>query len=296
MDDGSLAVLRRLHRTVTARVGTLEDGYLGRGRPLAECRLLWEIGTDGADLRDLRSRLGLDSGYLSRLVRSLERQALVAVSASPSDRRVRTARLTRRGLHERAELDRLSNELVGSILAPLDEHQRRDLLGAASTVERLFRASEITIAAEDPTSADARWCIGQYFDELGGRFAAGFDPERSIPADDAAISPPSGVLLLARRHDRPVGCGALKHHPGAPSELKRMWVDPAVRGLGLGRRLLRELEHRAAAAGAGAIRLETNRALGEAIALYRSSGYEEVEPFNTDPYAHHWFEKRLDTG
>ena len=72
-----------------------------------------------------------------------------------------------------------------------------------------------------------------------------------------------------------------------------MWVDDSARGLGVGRRLLAELEARAAANGASAVRLETNRALVEAISLYRSAGYAEVAAFNEEPYAHHWFEKQL---
>jgi ribosomal protein S18 acetylase RimI-like enzyme len=99
--------------------------------------------------------------------------------------------------------------------------------------------------------------------------------------------------LVARRRAQPLGCGALKLHGDEPAELKRMWVSPEARGLGLGRRLLRELEQRAADAGARAVRLETNGSLTEAIALYRASGYDEVAPFNDEPYAHHWFEKEL---
>ena len=74
-----------------------------------------------------------------------------------------------------------------------------------------------------------------------------------------------------------------------------MWVADSVRGLGIGRRLLSELESRAAASGADIVRLETNKALTEAISLYRSAGYREVDAFNDRPYAHHWFEKRLGT-
>jgi ribosomal protein S18 acetylase RimI-like enzyme len=90
-----------------------------------------------------------------------------------------------------------------------------------------------------------------------------------------------------------VGCGALKFHGGEPAELKRMWVSPEARGLGLGGRLLRCLESAAADAGATVVRLETNGSLSEAIALYRKAGYSEVDAFNDEPYAHHWFEKRL---
>ena len=285
--------LRSFHRTVTERVGALEAEYLGRSRPLGESRLLWEIDSDGVDVRDLRRRLGLDSGYASRMLRSLETQGLVTVKTSSVDGRVRTARLTARGRREVAELDHLSDELASSILEPLDEHQRAKLADAAETVRRLLEASSITVEPEPAGSAGARWCIAQYFDELGRRFDQGFDPALSIPAAEADMTPPHGVLLVARLRGRPVGCGALKFHPGEPTELKRMWVDPSTRGLGLGRRILRELEQHAASAGATTIRLETNASLAEAIALYRSAGYDEVPAFNDEPYAHHWFEKQL---
>jgi DNA-binding MarR family transcriptional regulator/GNAT superfamily N-acetyltransferase len=288
-----VARLRSFHRTVTERVGALEAEYLGRGRPLGESRLLWEIGANGSEVRDVRRRLGLDSGYVSRLLRSLEAQGLAVVEESASDARVRIARLTARGRRERAELDRLSDELAASILEPLDERQQATLVEATETLERLLSASLITISIEDPRSADARWCINRYFAELAQRFDSGFDPGLSIPADDDELTPPLGLLLVARLRERPVGCGALKHRPNAPTELKRMWVDPEARGLGLGRRLLRELERHAAAAGVSTVRLETNRSLVHAIQLYRSAGYDEVAAFNDEPYAHHWFEKRL---
>ncbi len=289
---GQVERLRSFHRVVTERIGALETEYLGRDRPLGESRLLWEIG-DGIDVRDLRRRLGLDSGYASRLLRSLEADGLVESTTSTGDARVRTVRLTARGRRERDALDRLSDDLVRSILEPLDERRREELATAAATVERLLEATLVTVAPEEPGSADARWCIGRYVAELGERFPAGFDPTRSIPADEDDLRPPRGLLLVARHRGRPVGCGALKHHPGAPTELKRMWVDPSTRGLGVGRRLLDELEREAAAAGAARVRLETNEALTEAIALYRSSGYREVPAFNDEPYAHHWFEKDL---
>jgi DNA-binding MarR family transcriptional regulator/GNAT superfamily N-acetyltransferase len=283
--------VRSFNRAVTERVGALDEQYLGRGRPLGEARLLWEIGPAGAEVRHLRRRLGMDSGYASRLLRSLEAQGLIAVETAVADRRVRRASLTPHGLAERAELDQLSDELAVSMLEPLDERRRAQLVAAMADVERLLLASAIAIAAEDPASDDARWCMQQYFAELATRFEAGFDPALSIPAEADDLRPPAGLLLLARVRGGPVGCGALKLHGGAPAELKRMWVSPEARGAGLGRRLLRELERHAAEAGATVIRLETNGALTEAIQLYREAGYSEVEAFNDEPYAHHWFEK-----
>jgi GNAT superfamily N-acetyltransferase len=154
-------------------------------------------------------------------------------------------------------------------------------------------AAAVEIEPMDPTHPDARRCIEAYFAELDRRSESGFDPTAGISAEPDELRPPAGVLLVAHLGAEPVGCGALKHHSDAPSEIKRMWVAESVRGLGLGRRLLAELECRAVAAGARTVRLETNRALIEAIAMYRKAGYREVPPFNDEPFAHYWFEKEL---
>jgi ribosomal protein S18 acetylase RimI-like enzyme len=162
-----------------------------------------------------------------------------------------------------------------------------------ATVERLLTAGSVDVSVTDPTSAPARACLRAYFAELDERFEAGFDPEQSISAAADELVEPAGLLLLARLRGQAIGCGALKLHGDDPAEIKRMWVDREARGLGLGRRLLAELERHASARGVRVVRLETNGALAEAIGLYRSAGYREVEPFNDEPYAHHWFEKDL---
>jgi DNA-binding MarR family transcriptional regulator/GNAT superfamily N-acetyltransferase len=293
MDERSIRQVRSFNRTVAERIGALDDHFLGRDRPMGESRTLWEIGAEGTEVRALRARLALDSGYTSRVLRSLQRQGLVSVEASPDDRRVRRVRLTAAGLAERAELDRRSDDVARGFLEPLSDGQRARLVAAMTEVERLLLASLVRIAVEDPATPDARWCLEQYFAELNLRFEAGFDASASIPADAHELTPPAGAFLVARLRGRPIGCGALKLPAGAPAYLKRMWVSPDARGLGLGRRLLQELEQCARAAGAASVQLETNRALTEAIQLYRGSGYCEVAPFNDEPYAHHWFEKRL---
>jgi len=206
---------------------------------------------------------------------------------------VRIARLTRAGLAERAELDRRSDELAAALLAPLGGGQRARLVAAMAEVERLLTAALVEVAIVDPADADARACMTAYFRELDRRFDTGFDPARTISADDVELRLPAGLLLIARLHGEPVGCGALKLHGRGPAEVKRMWVSGSARGLGIGRRLLAELERCAAEHGARAARLETNRSLVEAIAMYRSAGYREVPAFNEEAYAHHWFEKRL---
>ena len=293
MRDAGVDQVRRFNRAVTQRIGALDDRFLARERPLGEARVLWEIGPDGCEVRALRNRLELDSAHLSRLLRSLEAEAMVRVAPSAADRRVRVARLTEAGLAERALLDRRSDELAAGVLAPLDGDQRERLVDAMRTVERLLTSAAVAIRPVDPAHPDARQCFRAYFAELDRRSDSGFDPAAGISADPHELREPAGCLLIAYLRAEPVGCGAVKHHPGAPSELKRMWVAASARGLGIGRRLLAELEARAVRSGAAVARLETNRALVEAIAHYRSAGYREVPAFNDEPFAHHWFEKRL---
>ena len=290
MNAALISGVRSFNRLVTERVGALNDHYLTRDRPLGEARLLWEIGS-GIDVRALRERLGLDSGYLSRLLRSLESAGLVAVETSTADRRVRTARLTAAGRRERKLLDRRSDDLASSFLGPLSDSQRERLVGAMGEVERLLTASLVELHVVDPAGADAQFCLGEYFAEIDRRFEAGFDPALSITGIDE-LRHPAGVFVVATLRSEPIGCGGVKL-AGTWALLKRMWVAPSARGLGIGRRLLADLEQRARAHGARSVRLETNRALTEAIGLYRAQGYREVEPFDDEPYADHCFEKRV---
>jgi DNA-binding MarR family transcriptional regulator len=285
--------VRRFNRAVTSRVGALNDRYLARDRPLGASRLLWEIGPEGREVRELRARLGLDSGHLSRLLRVLEGEGLVAVEADRTDRRVRVALLTARGRREHELIDTRSDELAESMLEPLSPPKRNELVAAMATVERLLKASMVELREVDPQSPDARACIRAYFDELAGRPGSRFDETTSLPTDREDLMPPRGAFLVAYLNGEPVGCGGVKHPPGQPADVKRMWVAESARGLGLGRRLLAELEGRAAAAGAPSTRLETNGVLVEAIGMYRSSGYEEVAAFNDEPFGDHWFEKPL---
>jgi DNA-binding MarR family transcriptional regulator/GNAT superfamily N-acetyltransferase len=293
MSDARVAQVRRFNRLVTERVGALEDRYLTRSRPLGEARVLWEIGDGGCDVRSLRSRLQLDSGYLSRLLRSLEAAGLVDVGPNERDRRVRTAHLTPAGVAERGVLDRRSDELARSFLEPLGDAQRARLVSAMAEVERLLTAALVDVGSVDPTEPVAQQCLNAYFAEIDRRFDAGFDAALSSAPGVDSMRPPAGLFLVATLRGEPVGCGGLQFHGGAPPDIKRMWVAESARGLGIGRRLLAELEDRARAHGSRIVRLETNQSLGEAINLYRSSGYHEVEAFNDERYADHWFEKRL---
>jgi DNA-binding MarR family transcriptional regulator/GNAT superfamily N-acetyltransferase len=293
MDESQLQSVRRFNRLTTRRVGALEVDYLRRGRPLAEARLIFEISADGADVRTLRSKLGLDSGYLSRLLQSLKKQGLIAVAKGDGDARRRHVSLTRKGSAERAAYDRLSNNLAASMLEPLTASEQSRLLAAMGEVERLIRAASIAVGAEPPDSADARVCLTAYFQELAARFESGFDANADQSALVADMAPPSGLFVIARVDGDAVGCGGFKRVGETTAEIKRVWTAPSARGLGVARRMLRALDAAAREAGVKTLRLDTNRALIEAHALYRSEGYREIDRFNENPYADHWFEKRL---
>jgi DNA-binding MarR family transcriptional regulator/RimJ/RimL family protein N-acetyltransferase len=293
MDESRLRQIRRFNRLITRRVGALEANYLRRGRPLAEARLIFEIGAGGVDVRALRMRLGLDSGYLSRLLQSLRTQGLITVAKGSGDGRRRRASLTRKGSAERAAYDKLSDRLAASMLEALDEAERGRLTAAMAEVERLIRAASVEVTTEAPGSADARRCLEAYFRELAARFEGGFDAANDRSAGAGDMAPPSGLFVVARLDGDAVGCGGLKRSDKTTGEIKRVWTAPSARGIGVARRVLRTLEAAARDLGLTTLRLDTNRALTEAHALYRKEGYREITRFNDNPYADHWFEKRL---
>jgi DNA-binding MarR family transcriptional regulator/GNAT superfamily N-acetyltransferase len=293
MDAEYIKQVRLFNRLVTQRVGALQDSYLSRGRPLGEARLLFEIGVDGGDVRDLRARLNLDSAYVSRLLRSLEAQGLVRVEKQAGDARVRRAILTTNGRAEFDGYDAQSDELAVSILDPLDVAQRSRLIAAMTEVRHLLNSASIKITIARPGDKDARWCLDQYFKELQERFDSGFDPTLGNKLSDAEMTPPVGFFLIARRDGEPIGCAAMHRLDAETAEIKRMWTARSARGQGVARRLLGELDKMARESGYRKLCLDTNRALTEAHALYRRQGFVETARYNDNPYADYWFERDL---
>lgn len=288
-----VAQLRHFNQLAAQRTGALDKHVLGRERPLGESRLLFEVGTAGAELRELRARLALDSGYLSRLLKSLSVAGLVQLGESTDDGRVRRVTLTPTGLVELYEMNRRANEAAKSTLEPLTPPQRQRLVHSMAEVCRLLLAGRTHIERVDPAGMGARQSVARYLAELAERFGDGFVPERHSPVGDAELSSPNGVFLLAYLDGEAIACGGVKCVTPGVGLLKRMWVSPSVRGLGFGRRMLLALELEARELGITTLRLETNSALREAIRLYESAGYTEVASFDNDDHADHWFEKRL---
>ena len=283
--------VRRFNRAVTSEVGALDSSFLGRGRPLGAARVLNAIGQGRSDVAEIRDYLGLDSGLMSRLLRGLEEEGLIETTAHDDDARRRVARLTPAGRREFKAYEALSNAQAEAFLA---RHARPDaLLAAMDMIGSALGVLRTDVQQMDPQSTEARYCLGEYYGELARRFAQGFDVARSRDPDAADMRRPRGAFLVAISAGLPVGCVALKGTGGELAEIKRLWVAPSARGLGLGRRLMEAAEAAARELGITVLRLDTNSALPEAGQLYRTSGWREIARFNDDPYPDLFFEKRL---
>lgn len=291
MDLDRIGRFRRFARAVTREVGALDSSFLGRGRPLGAARVLNAIGNGLGEVADIRELLDLDSGLMSRLLRGLEQEGLVETMPGPEDARRRIVRLTDKGRREFDAYEALSNARAASLLdrAPHPEA----LLAAMDLIASALGRDRIRIEAADPDSAAARHCLHAYYAELGRRFPNGFDVARSRDPDTRDIAPPRGAFLIAQSDGLPIGCVTLKGAGAGYGEIKRLWIDPSARGLGLARQLMQSAEDRARALGMTVLRLDTNDALPEALQLYRKSGWTQIARFNDDPYADHFFEKRL---
>lgn len=287
------AVVRRFNRSYTQRIGALEESFLGLGLPLGAARLLHEIGARPGTVQELRSRLGLDSGYTSRLLRQLADEGLVAVSPDATDGRRRQVALTPRGRRLWKRLEQRSQERARLLVEPLSVRQRERLVEALATADLLVRAATVTFETVPPLSGPARAATAAYFAELERRLPGGFDAPTQSAADAAALAPPGGAFVVALSDGEPVACGGVQTIGSGVGEVKRMWVHDDWRGAGLGSRLLRHLEEVSSGLGHTVVRLDTNDALTEAVALYQRAGYRSVPPYNDNPYARAWFEKEL---
>jgi len=290
MND-AVETLRRFNRSWSQRVGVLDDSFLGSGRPLGPSRLLFEVGRGGVGVRELRERLGLDSGYVSRLLRRLEDEGLVEVLPDPEDARRRVVRLTPDGMIAHRDLDDRSDDLARGLIEAMSSRHRQALAAHLGEAERLIRAATVSLDVVDPASQRAREAAGAYLRELDETFSEGFDAGEA--ANDHADLSGDGRFIVAVSDGVAVGCGGLRRVDDETAEIKRMWVDRDWRGLGLAGRLLRRLEDEASALGHRRVWLDTNRALTPAIAMYRAAGYSDIDRYNDNPYADFWFEKRL---
>lgn len=291
MAHDPVARFRRFARAVTREVGALDESFLGRGRPLGAARVLNAVGHGNGDVARIRDFLGLDSGFMSRLLRGLEEEGMVVTHPHPEDGRRRVAQLTEAGQGEFDAYGQLSDARAEAFLSG---HKNADaLIAAMDLIATAMGRQAITIERTDPGSDDAHYCLGNYYAELAERFEQGFDVSLSRDPEASDMLHPRGAFLIALSDGLPVGCVGLKGNGRTLGEIKRLWVALHARGLGLGKRLMHEAEDAARALSMTTLRLDTNRALPEACQLYKRDGWIEIDRFNDDPYPDFFFEKRL---
>jgi GNAT superfamily N-acetyltransferase len=185
----------------------------------------------------------------------------------------------------------MSNSQAEALLA---RHSKPEaLLAAMDMVAAAFGQSRISVEETDPRADASRYCLREYFGELARRFKGGFEVSLSRDPDASDMMSPRGAFFVAMSDGLPLGCVGLKGSGGELAEIKRLWVAPAARRLGLARRLMDAAEAAARNLSISILRLDTNSALAEAHQLYRSTGWTEIERFNDDPYPDLFFEKQL---
>lgn len=282
---------RRLSRAITSATGALDQSFLGRGRSLGAARVLNAIGQGRTDVADIRAYIGLDSGLMSRFLRGLEGEGLIETHPGANDARKRVVKLTEKGAEEYRAYETLSDEGARKIL---DNYPDREaLLAAMDLIGTVLRRDMITIHEVDPEDARVKHCMEQYYREISDIMGALFDPALASPPDAGDMRRPKGIFLLALSDGLPVGCVAMKGEGGSVGEIRRMWVSPAARGLGLARKMMHQIEEQARIMGVNTLRLDTNGRLHAARRLYESMGWTEIDRYNTNVYAEHFFEKRI---
>jgi DNA-binding MarR family transcriptional regulator len=289
----AIARLRRFNRIVTREIGALDMSYLGRGRPLSTARVLHLITPQGTDVAFIRQTLGFDSGLLSRLLRALEDEGLIRVMPDPADRRRRIAQLTEAGQAEWKIYDDLGHAKARQVFDKAGGRQQA-LIDAMDLIATVMLRDEVGIRDADTDDPAALSCVSAYYRQLLQTFPNELHPDMlPLPLPDAAkYRPPDGAFLIAWSDDLPIACVSLRPLDRSVGEVKRLWVNPIARGQGLGRRMMRAIEDRARTIGLTRLQLDSNSALTEAVALYRSDGWTDIAPY-TPPPANIWMAKRL---
>ncbi|WP_299921609.1 helix-turn-helix domain-containing GNAT family N-acetyltransferase [uncultured Pelagimonas sp.] len=282
---------RRLSRAVTTQTGALDHSFLGLGRPLGTARVLNAIGHGKNDVGALRDYLGLDSGLMSRLLRGLEGEGLIETGPSQTDARRKVAQLTKAGQAAFEQYETLSDQSAKGVLSRYSNTEH--LLQAMDLVATVLGRDQIEILIADPDDLRIQTCVQAYCDELSEILGVTFDRQTSGDPEAESLRTPKGVFLLAMSDGLPIGCCALKGQSDGMGEVKRMWVSPSARGLGLAKQLMFQIEDHARSLGMTRLRLDTNGKLTAALSLYRNDGWQDIPRYNDNPYAEFFFEKRL---
>ena len=282
-----VAAIRRFNRFYTRLVGALDEGHLDSPFSLTEVRLLFELANrDAATAAALVAELGLDPGYVSRMLQRFQRRRLVSRRRSERDGRESLLTLTPAGRAAFGQLDRQANAAVAAVLGELDESAQRKLVASMATIARLLgeesETNEPAYILRPPRAGDIGWVVlshgelyareygwNQRFESLVARVAADF-------VDD--FDPARERCWIAERHGENVGSVFVardRERPGV-AKLRLLLVHPSARGLGIGRRLVDECTRFARDSGYHTLSLWTNSVLTAARKIYADAGYTKV--------------------
>ncbi len=282
--DARVAAVRRFNRFYTRRIGVLQDGLLESPFSLAEARVLYELAQcRGLTASELRVLLGLDAGYLSRMLRNFRKEGLVAGEASANDARRTHLRLTAAGRRRFAPLDARSRSEVAAMLGVIPDAAQDRLVSAMCTIENLLgqqSVSQAQLVLRQHRPGDIGWVISAH----GALYAAEFGWDESFEAMVADIAagfvrrfdPAWERCWIAELDGVRVGSVFLVRQSKTVGKLRLLILDPAVRGLGIGRRLVAECVAHARGLGYRRLTLWTQRNLAAARKIYRAEGFRLV--------------------
>lgn len=285
--------VRAFNRFYTEVLGVLDEGLLNSPYSLTEARVLFELATEPAvDVSTLRRSLGLDAGYLSRLLARFEADGLVTKERSGTDARRQVSSLTERGREVFADLDEQSREQVRDLIKGLSDGEQRRLLAAMDTIsgllgrERAARSGTVVLRAPEP--GEYGWVIQRN----GAIYAREYGWDSSYEALVARIvadfvethDPARERAWIAELDGEPVGCVFCVAEEAATARLRLLLVEPTARGRGVGARLVDECLRFAKRAGYAEITLWTNDVLTSARRIYEAAGFTLL-----DEHAHHSF-------
>jgi DNA-binding MarR family transcriptional regulator/N-acetylglutamate synthase-like GNAT family acetyltransferase len=279
--DGAVTTMRSFNRFYTQRIGVLQEGLLASPFSLAEARVLYELGQrDTTTAGELARDLGLDAGYLSRILRRFTQQKLLARTPSPRDGRQQVLALTVAGREAFDELDSSSQAQVGALLSGLGPDDQQKLIGAMATIQRLLGAAQprpAMVMLRSHRPGDMGWVVQRH----GALYAQEYGWDASFEALVATIvarfleahDPRRERCWIAEVDGAPAGCVFLVRKAEGVAQLRLLLVEPTARGMGIGARLVDECTRFAREAGYHSIMLWTNSVLTGARRIYERAGY-----------------------
>jgi DNA-binding MarR family transcriptional regulator/N-acetylglutamate synthase-like GNAT family acetyltransferase len=283
-DDDQISAVRAFNRFYTGKLGVLDQRLLKSPFSLSEARVLYELANRKyPSAKEIGAELGLDPGYLSRIVQKFDEDGLIARKPLPADRRQYQLSLTAKGRQAFARLDRSSHDDVADMLAVLAQDDRKRLIGAMAAIERLLGAAAVsseTTTLREPRPGDMGWVVQSH----GALYASEYGWDSSFEALVAEIvakflgsfDASRERCWIAERDGAPVGSVFLVRDSDDVAKLRLLLVDPAGRGLGLGRRLVGECIAFARACGYRKITLWTQSILLAARKIYQDTGFVQV--------------------